>query len=516
VNEGRCFHGRYRLEDRIATGGMGEVWRAHDEVLDRPVAVKVLKAEYAADPAFLDRFRLEARHAAALSHPGIAGVFDYGEDGETAWLVMELVDGEPLSSIIAREAPLSPERSLDILGQAALAVQAAHDNGVVHRDVKPGNLLVRTDGVVKVTDFGIARAVDAVPVTTTGALLGTAHYISPEQSMGKKATTASDVYSLGVVAYECLTGRRPFHDVDTPVAVVMAHQRTDPRPLPESVPAPVRSLVEQALAKDPRRRPGSAGELGRTALAIRELLGETAGPVAQPVRPPSATRPAGATLATRRLTGAGTMTERPPVPGGTARKAEAVQRRAPDASSKRRVRTTLAMIGLAVVVVGALLLRACAVNATVRVPAVAGERVGRATLQLNATHLTFQIQDAPSRTVHRGWVISQRPGAGRRAVENSTVLLIVSSGPPMVTVNAASYVGMPYQTVDGELAKLGVVPRVAYRASQQPAGTVLNVTPNGRLPAGSPVTVTVAQPPAPPPGPGPGHDKHHHGGGGGD
>src|SRR5947209_8988563 len=189
---------RYELDERIAVGGMGEVWRAHDRVLSRDVAVKVLKPEYAADPTFLTRFRNEAKHTAALSHPGIANVFDYGEVDNTAYLVMELVHGQALSQVLAQEGPLAPDRALDIVGQAALALAAAHDAGVVHRDVKPGNLLIRPDGVVKVTDFGIARALDAAAVTQTGFVVGTAAYLSPEQAAGKPATPASDVYAPGL------------------------------------------------------------------------------------------------------------------------------------------------------------------------------------------------------------------------------------------------------------------------------------------------------------------------------
>src|SRR4051794_35354382 len=253
---------RYLLLDRIASGGMGDVWRAQDQVLSRNVAVKILKAEYAADPSFLERFRAEARHTASLSHPGIANTFDYGEAPQAGggdpmpFLVMELVDGEPLSTLLHREAPLPPDRALDIVGQAGLALQAAHDLGVVHRDVKPGNLLVRPDGVVKVTDFGIARAVDAAPVTQTGFVVGTAAYLSPEQAAGRPVTPASDVYALGVVAYECLTGMRPF-DGDSAVAIAMAHVSTPAPPLPKSVPPLVADLVERALDKEPARRPPS-------------------------------------------------------------------------------------------------------------------------------------------------------------------------------------------------------------------------------------------------------------------
>src|SRR5437763_5947091 len=221
---------------------MGEVGRAHDTVLSRNVAVKVLKAEYAADPTFATRFRNEAKHTAALSHPGIANVYDYGEFGDTAYLVMELVNGQPLSHVLANDGPLAPGRTLDIVGQAALALQAAHDAGVVHRDVKPGNLLLRPDGVVKVTDFGIARAVDAAPVTQTGLVVGTAAYLSPEQAAGKPVTPSSDVYALGVVTYECLTGRRPFDDA-SPVAVAMAHIGTKPPALPKDTPPLVADFV---------------------------------------------------------------------------------------------------------------------------------------------------------------------------------------------------------------------------------------------------------------------------------
>ncbi|WP_261566091.1 serine/threonine-protein kinase [Frankia gtarii] len=267
---------RYRLDGRIAAGGMGEVWRGLDQTLGRPVAVKLLRPEYASDESFLVRFRGEARHAARLSHPGVASVYDYGEvatadDYPTAYLVMELVEGEPLSAALHREKRLSPERMLDILGQAADALQAAHALGVVHRDVKPGNLLLRPDGAVKVTDFGIARAVDAAPLTATGIMMGTAYYVSPEQASGRPVTPASDVYSLGVVAYECLAGHRPFDDRN-PIVVVMAHQQDTPRPLPADIPYQVRALVESAMAKDPARRPSSAGAFARSAAGIRRSL----------------------------------------------------------------------------------------------------------------------------------------------------------------------------------------------------------------------------------------------------
>ncbi|MCW2613807.1 MAG: serine/threonine protein kinase, partial [Frankiales bacterium] len=281
---------RYRLEERIAVGGMGEVWRAADTVLGRVVAVKTLRPEFVGDADFRARFRAEAQHSARLSHPGIAAVYDFGETPDAAWLVMELVDGEPLSSLLWRERVLPTDRVLDVVAQTAAALQAAHDGGVVHRDVKPGNLLVRPDGVVKVTDFGIASAAGSTPLTQTGQLVGTALYVSPEQASGRRAGPASDLYSLGVVAFECLSGARPFPG-EHPVAVVLAHLNDPPPDLPSEVPPAVVALVQRLLAKDPADRPASAGELAVTARALRDRLAE--GPDALlPVSPPVGARAA--------------------------------------------------------------------------------------------------------------------------------------------------------------------------------------------------------------------------------
>jgi serine/threonine-protein kinase len=266
---------RYRLMSRIAGGGMGDVWCASDESLGRVVAVKILRREYADDPTFLARFLAEARHTAALSHPGIAAVYDYSDGSQDEvgqpFLVMEHVPGEPLTDVLHREGSLSNERTLEIVGQAATALQCAHDGGVIHRDVKPANLMITAHGDVKVTDFGISRASNSVPLTQTGAIMGTAFYISPEQASGRSVTPASDLYSLGVVAYECLSGRRPFGG-DTPVSVALAQVREEPPDLPGGIDPRVRRLVMGMLAKDPRDRPESAGALAREAFALRDTV----------------------------------------------------------------------------------------------------------------------------------------------------------------------------------------------------------------------------------------------------
>ncbi len=262
--------GRYTLRERIASGGMGDVWEGHDEVLSRVVAVKVLRPG-TDEEVFAQRFRSEALYAANLAHPNVATVLDYGEDEPFAYLVLELVPGEPLSALVQREGALDPARVRSIMGQAALALGAAHEAGVVHRDVKPANILITPDGTVKLTDFGIARAIDGSGQTQTGEILGTPHYLSPEQALGERATGASDLYALGVVAHEMLTGRRPF-DRGTPVATALAQVNDTPPPLPPHVPPGLRSLIEQCLAKKAEDRPASARELGeRLGLAESDL-----------------------------------------------------------------------------------------------------------------------------------------------------------------------------------------------------------------------------------------------------
>jgi serine/threonine-protein kinase len=257
-------HPRYTLDRLIATGGMGEVWAATDTLLEREVAVKLLKREYAEDAVFRARFAAEARNAGSLQHPHVASVLDYGEiapqddgpgarDAPMPFLVMELVAGQPLSALLAHGAPLDPAHAAELIAQAGEGVAAAHRRGMVHRDVKPGNLLVTEQGRVKVTDFGVARAADTVPLTVTGHIIGTPHYLSPEQAEGRVATPASDVYALGIVLYECLVGTRPFVG-DSPVATALMQIREPLPPFPDSVPQRLQDITRVATAKNPAAR----------------------------------------------------------------------------------------------------------------------------------------------------------------------------------------------------------------------------------------------------------------------
>ncbi len=316
VEPGRRMLGdRYELSQLIAAGGMGQVWRATDLLLGRPVAVKVLRSEYTGDPTFLARFRAEAQHAAALSHPNTAAVYDYGETtardtaGDTgerlAFLVMELVEGQPLSALLRQEGRLDTATTLSVLGQTAAALAEAHRSGLVHRDVKPGNILVRPDGSVKITDFGIAWSAGSVPLTRTGQVIGTPQYLSPEQAEGHLATPASDVYALGLVGYECLTGH-PAFDGDNPVTIALKQLRSDPEPLPDELPGGVRTLILRALSKDPaaRMRDGAAfaaavedARAGRlpapgTATTLAAPLGPDTGPAKLSASPPPGAPPA--------------------------------------------------------------------------------------------------------------------------------------------------------------------------------------------------------------------------------
>lgn len=265
---GLTFGGRYQLLSRIAIGGMGEVWQATDLVIGRTVAIKILKDEYMGDPGFLERFRAEARHAALVNHEGIANVYDYGEEEGSAYLVMELVPGEALSTILERERVLPADQVLDIVAQTASALHAAHQAGLVHRDIKPGNLLITPDRRVKITDFGIARIADQVPLTATGQVMGTVQYLSPEQASGHPASPSTDIYSLGIVAYEALAGRRPFTG-ESQVAIAMAQINEAPPELPVTVAEPVRNLVFASIAKKPAERPASAQAFARAAQALR-------------------------------------------------------------------------------------------------------------------------------------------------------------------------------------------------------------------------------------------------------
>ena len=305
---GNLLADRYRLDEPIGAGGLSEVWRATDDVLARPVAVKLLRPGHARQPQALARFRAGARYAAALWHVNIAHIYDYDEpaDGTQPYLVMELVDGPCLAGLLDG-GPLDAGRAVDIVAQAAAGLQAAHAAGLIHRDIKPGNLLLASDGIVKITGFGIAQAIGSEPVTVTGVVMGTAEYLAPERIAGARAGPASDLYALGAVAYECLAGAPPF--AGEPLDVACAPRDRPVPPLPGSVPAGVSALVMRLVATDPACRPGSAAEVvhraGRLREDLRDDVSADAGRMPSPlaaaaaVQPPPAMAPAAVAVEAR-------------------------------------------------------------------------------------------------------------------------------------------------------------------------------------------------------------------------
>lgn len=502
---------RYALTDRIAVGGMGEVWRARDEVLGRDVAIKVLKAEYTGDAGFLERFRAEARHTAALSHPHIAAVYDYGEvpddaspGASHAYLVMELVPGEPLSSELAREGALPPDRVLDLLTQASLGLAAAHAAGLVHRDVKPGNLLVTPDGQVKVTDFGIARAGDQVPLTATGQVMGTAAYLAPEQALGRPATPASDVYALGVVAYEALTGRRPFGG-ESPVAQAMAHVNDTPPPLPGDLPQPVRALVQGAMDKQASARPADGAAFAAAAGQAR------AGRVPHwDARPGASTTPADGTTVPMSAVGAGAaagagdvgatraMPVVPPAPrptGPVRTTTVTAGRAAPP--PRRRVSGVLvtALVLLAVVALGAVL---------VATGVLGGDEDPTAT----TTPTTQATTTPPPETTSSSTTSSS---SSTSTTTSSTTTTTTTVEPVTVEVVAADYVGRPLKDVRKDLEKLGLVVQAEPDPDSEAPKDEVTAVAEGTYEEGDTVAVTYSD--AAPGGPGGGGPPP---GGGGD
>jgi tRNA A-37 threonylcarbamoyl transferase component Bud32 len=431
--------GRYRLDTQIASGSSGETWRGTDLILARPVAVKLLRADFAEDAAILARFRAAARHAGVLAHENIARIYDYDESGvaHRPFLVMELVDGPSLADLLAA-GPLEPTEVLDLIAQSAAGLAAAHRAGLVHRDIRPGNLLLASGDVVKITNFGISHARGDVPVTVAGLGARASDYLAPERAAGASGTPASDLYSLGVVAYECLAGSAPYRG--TGLEVALAHQRDPLPPLPDAVPAAVAALIWELTAKDPDARP-SAAQVADQAGELRDTL-----------------FPGG--LRGEQVTGQLELTGQLPA--------------APGPDLPGQTRPGLAADGPA-----------------------SGPAASRAGRRGGPPRLGRVVAAAAvvAAVAALAWVLTGVIGHGAAQAPAQSV-----SGPAgarLVEVNAAALRGRPVTAVSRQLRHQRLIVRVRWRASDQVSpGEVLSVAPAGRVPVHSVVVVTGAIRPA--------------------
>jgi serine/threonine-protein kinase len=498
------FNGRYELHRQLARGGMAEVFLARDQLLDRPVAVKVLFPEYATDPSFVERFRREAQAAANLNHPNIVSIYDWGEENGTYFIVMEYVQGRSLAEILREEGPLHPDRAADVAIDVAGALGFAHRNGLVHRDIKPGNVLVAPNGQVKVADFGIATAMNAgdVNLTKTGLVMGTATYFSPEQAQGKPVDPRSDLYSLGVVLYEMLAGEPPFRG-ENPVAIAYKHVQEAPLPLHErgvQVAESLEAITLKLLAKNPAHRYPSAEDLRADLRRYRDGAHQL-------MRPAAAAAPAVARAAdvdVTRVDGlpaasrtAVVPTVRPDAyyPGGDGR------------GPKRRnetVRTGVfaVLIVLVLIVLLAILILLFANNnkndnasTTVAVPVLINKQQADAEAQLRQAGLEPDVQVRDNEQFPAGVVFGQDPAGGSKVKAGTKVRLDVSRG--NATSPVPNVVGINVDEADQKLVALGfTVTRVPDPTSTRPEGEVLKQDPaqGTQLEAGKPVALTFSSP----------------------
>ena len=467
---------RYEIIEHVGSGGMADVYKAHDRVLERVVAVKILHAQLASDEEFLRRFQQEAQAAARLSHPNIVNIYDVGEDQNRHYIIMEYVAGETLKKLIQREGSLSVELSLRIAREIACALSHAHAHHLVHCDIKSHNILVTADGRVKVADFGIARAITSTTMTYDGNVVGSVHYFSPEQAKGTQITPKSDVYSLGIVLYEMLTGRLPFHG-ETTVSVALKHLQEEPvalRQLDGQIPPIVEAIVLKALTKDPGERPDSLGLIEDIVQAERMFgFGET---IVLQVPEQEATQ---------RLA---------PVEAEQGEEEEAEEGESPLYKTKKFMlgAVFVLFVGFAV---GAFLsfgkfLRA----AEVEVPDVVGRQMTLAAQLLEAHKLRVNIEEAYDEKVPSGQVVSQSPEAGSRVKEERVVTIRVSRGGEELTMPDVK--GLSRQAAEDKLSKMGLkVNRVYEKDAASDTGTILEQepAPGTKIVKGSGVDLTISK-----------------------
>jgi serine/threonine-protein kinase len=476
---GACLSGRYKVIKRLAGGGMGEVYRGHDLLLDRPVAVKVLQSNLAADPEHLERFKAEARSAARFSHPCVVAVYDWGsEDDDTYYMVMEYVSGSDLRDLLGRRAEIEQGVVLEIMAEVCDALEAAHSVGLVHRDIKPENILIARDGKVKVADFGIAIVADA-DRSTSRTILGTLRYLSPEQAQGHEATRHSDIWAAGAVLSELLTGRPPPHGSGAEALQMRARLTpTPPSDYDPAIPPEIDDIVMRACALEPEHRFANAAEMGEAIRAVNveawgrkaPVVGAMFEDVTGEVRPvdmaPTSLDPKSKKARVRRL--------------------ERVRAR----------RRTIVIAAMAAILLAFGAARAITAPNRVDVPALEGMSRTRAAAMLDDLDLSLTVQRRQqSRTVEEGDIISQRPAAGTLLLEGKGVRVVLSSGPPKVTV--PDLTGMTRSQLEVRLKASGLrLGKTSTTFSLEPEGTVVAQKPEGRsIPWGSTVSVVFSKGP---------------------
>ena len=478
---GECFSGRYRLVTRLAGGGMGDVYRGHDLLLDRAVAIKVLQPNLAGDPEHLERFKAEARAAARFSHPNVVAVYDWGsEDSDTYYMVMEYVSGSDLRDLLVRRGAIDHGVVLEIMAEVCDALEAAHSEGLIHRDIKPENILIARDGKVKVADFGIAVVADAGRAQT-GSLLGTLRYLSPEQAQGNEASQLSDIWSAGAVLAELLTGRPPANG-SGPEALQKRALQTPEKPseLDASITPDIDDIVLRACALDPKDRFASAAEMssavraanvdswGRKAPMVTEMQGDLTGEVRLPDMHPTSYDP---------------------------RSKRERARRAGRVRSRRRAMVLGSLAAILLAFGGARSIAALTAPDRVDVPGLEGMSKSRAAATVAELGLELEVDGhSTSHSVDRGGVLRQSP-AGGTLLEGSTVTVVLSSGPPKVVV--PDLTGMNESQLRVRLQASGLtIGRTVNEFSLEPRGTVIGQTPDdGKLRWGSTIDVTISRGP---------------------
>ena len=518
---GRLIGGRYRVIAPLGEGGMATLWRAMDEQLDREVAVKLLRPQFGNDPGFAARFKQEARSAGSLSHPNIVSVYDYGTDAETGgqFIVMQLIDGDDLAALLRQRGHLETDDAVRIAIGVASALEAAHRRGIVHRDVKPGNILIDHD--VKVTDFGIARAVAEASMTVTGTTLGSVHYFSPEQARGDEVTGQSDVYALGIVLYEMLTGIRPFEG-DSAAGVALKRLTEDPLPPTAhgAVPPGLSAIVMRALERDPANRYPDAGAFAEALRVWRQnpdAVGATA-PLVVPALVPQAGEPTvyvppRVTLPSDRAAISGMPPDGRgggPPPRRPLARYDEVQR---DGQPWWIwLLAVLAVILLGTIgFLGAQVLGVLSPDSSPQPSAVefalpnyVGEPLTGVRADIEGRGLVPDIQRQPSDEVPVDRVISTNPEAGTTVQEGDTIHIVVSNGAEEVAVPVL--IGQTREEARSTLVAAGLnLGLVDSQPSDRPAGTVISTNPSAGVPVGkdSQVDIVLSSGPTPSPSPSP-------------